>query len=928
MAARIAFSTEPDAWTFVDGGVSVRVTAPVLHGTRADGVAFSTQLSFESATLQSRKLRLPGQQEEVDDYALCGATTVPAGPSLDWVLHLVPQSAGLLLQLELTPRGGEDRGATLEHISLGDVEREGSGAASSPSSTKVASAKTRSILSYTAAAAASVVAVVTLPPAGAVAATALAASAHYLSGGKRDAARASFLINGWQSFSFAGTVRADDAQPVTSLAFFSGAFHTGAAPPQAPPPAPQHGLVSDLFAVLLSHRKGGGADEVGGAGEGGGLLLGFVTADRGVGGVATIRDRPDAGTLFVEQRAQLSSAVQTDWAMILPIHHDAGVPTDPSAACIPALHKHAEYMEALARYSTVPPSCAGRGEEPAFGRGTPVGWCSWYCNGPQVSEPLMLETISQLGEARSSGSLPLELVQLDDGWQSAWGDWTIPHAKRFPSGLKPVVAAATEAGLIAGLWIAPAALTTGSRLISEHPEWVLRDASGRPVKCGFTAPGVWIHAIDATHPGAIGYVRTVIRTAVHVWGFRYLKLDFLHTAAMPGGVPHDPTITRAAALHGLMAAVREEAGEDVFVLACGAPLGPCIGHVDGLRVSADAATHWLPTGIDLPGTRWFFADDRTNLPAARNMVRNVGVRMPMGGRLWRNDPDCLILREAGVDFTLAQAQALTSVAALAAGALIFSDPPGSLPAARLAVLQRVLPPLPRAGVAADLLRREIPAQIVVPLCAADREGDPTERTSADAWWLAALFNWSSAPATAGGDGPAGVQLRTLLAASEAAASGRSGKPPPRLVEQSIEGWHAFDVWTGTYERLTGASPVLMPPEVPPRCGWVVALRPVRSNSAPQFVGSDVHLSCGLEVSRLAYDSGVLELRLNAGRAVEAPCVWLYLPGTVEERPPRVEASKEGGQPLPAPRWVGDSVWVFTCASIGREGVSSLHCIRF
>ena len=28
-----------------------------------------------------------------------------------------------------------------------------------------------------------------------------------------------------------------------------------------------------------------------------------------------------------------------------------------------------------------------------------------------------------------------------------------------------------------------------------------------------------------------------------------LKLDFLHTAAMPGGVRHDPNIGRAAALH-------------------------------------------------------------------------------------------------------------------------------------------------------------------------------------------------------------------------------------------------------------------------------------------------------------------------------------------------------------------------------------------
>ena len=32
--------------------------------------------------------------------------------------------------------------------------------------------------------------------------------------------------------------------------------------------------------------------------------------------------------------------------------------------------------------------------------------------------------------------------QLDDGWQSAWGDWLTPHAARFPNGLSPVVDAA------------------------------------------------------------------------------------------------------------------------------------------------------------------------------------------------------------------------------------------------------------------------------------------------------------------------------------------------------------------------------------------------------------------------------------------------------------------------------------------------------
>ena len=65
------------------------------------------------------------------------------------------------------------------------------------------------------------------------------------------------------------------------------------------------------------------------------------------------------------------------------------------------------------------------------------------------------------------------------------------------------------------------------------------------------------------------------------------------------------------------------------------------------RVSADAAPHWFPRVSELPLARCLFQNDRTNMPAARNMVRNVAARMVFSRRLWRNDPDCLILRDAG-----------------------------------------------------------------------------------------------------------------------------------------------------------------------------------------------------------------------------------------------------------------------------------------
>ena len=88
----------------------------------------------------------------------------------------------------------------------------------------------------------------------------------------------------------------------------------------------------------------------------------------------------------------------------------------------------------------------------------------------------------------------------------------------------------------------------------------------------------------------------------------------------------------------MMGAVRDEAGEDVFVLACGAPLGPCIQYVDGMRVSADAATEWLPTGIDVRSSLWPHAcalPCPTPCTPAHLLLSSQPVAVTRGGDTWR-----------------------------------------------------------------------------------------------------------------------------------------------------------------------------------------------------------------------------------------------------------------------------------------------------
>ena len=261
---------------------AVRSTPPVLHGTLADGSPFVLPLSFDGGRAEERKQSVPGHGD-VEAVAVCGSAAVPSGPTLDWELILVPQLAAVTLQLRLKVRGGR-AGCRLEHVTLGTTELAlGSDAPPPASQDTPAPARSGHVdAAMFLAAAAGVVAgstVAGVPLAAGVAASALTAGAYYRSQRTKGKPLAAFLINGWQSFSFSGAIAADERQPLTSLPLFSGAFHTGAAPPRLPdvPAAarlPTHGLVSDLFAVLLSHGGGGG----GGGGSGGGCSGGGEAA--------------------------------------------------------------------------------------------------------------------------------------------------------------------------------------------------------------------------------------------------------------------------------------------------------------------------------------------------------------------------------------------------------------------------------------------------------------------------------------------------------------------------------------------------------------------------------------------------------------------------------------------------------------------------
>ena len=104
---------------------------------------------------------------------------------------------------------------------------------------------------------------------------------------------------------------------------------------------------------------------------------------------------------------------------------------------------------------------------------------SWEATGFDV------EAAGQLELAKTAADIGAELFVVDDGWftgraddTGGLGDWW-PDPAAFPHGFDRFIADVRALGLDFGLWIEPEAVSPGSRLHAEHPEWVYR-IEGRP----------------------------------------------------------------------------------------------------------------------------------------------------------------------------------------------------------------------------------------------------------------------------------------------------------------------------------------------------------------------------------------------------------------------------------------------------------------
>lgn len=317
----------------------------------------------------------------------------------------------------------------------------------------------------------------------------------------------------------------------------------------------------------------------------------------------------------------------------------------------------------------------------------PVGWCSWYQYFGGVT-PTDVRANLRLAAEHS-----LDLVQIDDGYQAAIGDWLTP-AEDWREGTAVLAEEIAAAGLAAGIWTAPFLAGENSRLAHEHPDWFVRHHSGHPSKAQYNPGhwGGWALALDTTRPDVLEHV-TETFAALRAQGFTYHKIDFCYAASLPG-LRHDPTMTRAEALRSGLEAVRAGIGDDAFLLGCGCPFGPAVGVVDAMRVSPDVAPFWLP------GQSWDGYSECA--PSARNAVAASVLRAPLHRRLFVNDPDCLLLRPTDTSLDAGHRALLASVITGTGGFMMVSDDLSLYTDAEWELLARIQAVLPAVDTWLDI----------------------------------------------------------------------------------------------------------------------------------------------------------------------------------------------------------------------------------
>ncbi|KAI9481337.1 MAG: glycoside hydrolase superfamily, partial [Benjaminiella poitrasii] len=273
-----------------------------------------------------------------------------------------------------------------------------------------------------------------------------------------------------------------------------------------------------------------------------------------------------------------------------------------------------------------------------------TGWSSWYNYYERVTENDVVTSLNAFKDHK----YPIDVFQIDDGFESQIGDWLDIDTLKFPRGMKALADDIKEQNYIPGLWLAPYAVGFRSKIVTNHPEWLLKyPENGSFVVAGPNWGG--FYAIDIYNTEARRYLQHVFDQVIDVWGYKLLKLDFLFAAAM---IPRLGK-SRGEIMWDAMDLITELTHKRALLLGSGVTLPSTWGRLEYSRVSSDASPWWDDSVLRLSHVR-----ERVS---TNNAITSTLNRWPMGSTIFGSDPDVFFVRSNNNKLTEEEKHTLLSI---------------------------------------------------------------------------------------------------------------------------------------------------------------------------------------------------------------------------------------------------------------------------
>ncbi len=478
----------------------------------------------------------------------------------------------------------------------------------------------------------------------------------------------------------------------------------------------------------------------------------------------------------------------------------------------------------------------------------PAGWCSWYYYHTQIDQTETLNCLEFF--SKNKDRYPIEYFQIDVGYYQHIGDWTSINPK-FPKGMRWIANQIKTAGLKPGLWLPPFWVGSQSNLYKNHPDWVIKDKDDKPVvvfsgkdyKTLFYADlEEDIYCLDASRSDALKWLRELFSTIFKEWGYDYVKIDFLHSplaAKQRGGIFSKLGLTSVQVCRKALDVIRKVAGPNKYILGCGAPVGPCVGVLNAIRIDCDTAAYWAESGK--PSSL-----DTYNEPGAINAIRSIMARYFMNRRFFINDPDCMLVRDIeGNELQLEEVRSLATVMGLSGGVVFLSEQMVTISSKQEDIYPLLLPPYGEAAIPVDLFENQIPRCFLLHI---DKDYGNS--------YVVGVFNWEDRVAEGN------LSLEKLG------------------IEQG-GAYHVFDFWEKKYLGTIIDDEITLP-NMPPHSAKLLAIRPIQD--IPQLLSTSLHITQGgMEIPAVRFDTASNKLTMCVSLPGKREgSIFVYVPSSYKE----------------------------------------------